>query len=50
MELLAIVWIVGLVAYFMLTNERQRENNLLIMWGLLVLSIFIYPLKLLLGL
>ena len=31
----AIIWIGGLIAYFALTSERQRENNLLIMWPLL---------------
>ena len=32
MALLAVIWIVGLVAYFGLTTERQRENYLVIAW------------------
>ena len=42
-EVLAIAWIVGLVIYFSLTTERQRENNLLVMWVLLLLPVVCYP-------
>jgi len=49
MESLAIVWLVGLVVYFVTTNERQRENNLLIMWGLLLLPAIGYPIIRLMG-
>ena len=35
MELLAVVWGVGLILYFSLTTERQRENNLLVVWILM---------------
>lgn len=32
MEVLVILWIAGLIAYFSLTTERQRENYLLVAW------------------
>lgn len=32
MEILAILWIAGLIAYFAFTTERQRENFLLVAW------------------
>lgn len=32
MAALAILWIGGLIAYFAFTTERQRENNLLVVW------------------
>jgi hypothetical protein len=35
MELLAVVWVVGLILYFSLTTERQRQNNLLVVWILM---------------
>ena len=30
--ILVVLWIVGLVAYFHFTTERQRENVLLFAW------------------
>jgi hypothetical protein len=50
MELLAVLWVFGLLVYFSVTNERQRENHLLVMWLLLLLPAILVPLKLLLGL
>jgi len=41
MELLAIIYIIGVVAYFRKTDERQRENGLLIMWALLTFPVLI---------
>ncbi len=41
MELLAIIYVIGVVAYFHKTTERQRENGLLIMWGLLTIPVLI---------
>ena len=32
MEVFAILWVAGLIAYFSLTTERQRENYLLVAW------------------
>ena len=46
MEFLAIAWIVGLVAYFKLTTERQRENILLVTWGLMLLPVIYYLIRL----
>ena len=48
MEVLAILWVVGLIAYFMLTSQRQRENLLLITWGLMLLPVLYYAVRLLL--
>lgn len=47
MELLAVLWVFGLLAYFAFTTERQRENNLLVLWLLLLLPVFLAPLRLL---
>jgi hypothetical protein len=47
---LAVLWVLGIIVYFALTNERQRENNLVIMWGLLLLAVVISPIIVLLGL
>lgn len=48
MELLAVMWVAGLVAYFSLTTERQRENLLLVTWGLMLLPVAYYAVKALL--
>jgi hypothetical protein len=50
MEALAVLWLAGLVAYFSMTTPRQRENHLLVMWGLLLLPAVAYPIIRLLGL
>lgn len=50
MELLAALWIIGIIVYFSTTTERQRENHLLVMWGLLLVPAVFYGVKLLLGL
>lgn len=50
MGILALLWGLGLLAYFAYTNERQRENVLLIMWGLMLLPTAYYGVKLLFGL
>ena len=39
-----------LVAYFLKTTPRQRENHLLVMWGLLLLPVVFYSVRLLAGL
>ena len=44
MELLAVLWVAGLLCYFSFTSERTRENNLVILWILLALPVFGYPL------
>ena len=44
MELLAVLWVAGLILYFSLTSERTRENNLVILWILLALPVLGYPL------
>ena len=49
MALLAILWIGGLVAYFLLTDERQRENTLLIAWIVMALPVVYGIFRLLLG-
>ena len=49
MEILAALWILGLVVYFSVTDERQRENHLVVMWGLLLLPVIVYPLTQLFG-
>jgi hypothetical protein len=49
LALLAVIWVVGLVLYFHFTTERDRENYLLIMWGLLLLPCIIAPLAWALG-
>jgi len=43
MWLLALLWISGLVAFFTLTNERQRENILVVAWILLLLPAIVMP-------
>ena len=48
--LLAISWVVALIIYFALTDERQRENNLVVMWLLLLAPVVGYPIMRLLGL
>ena len=45
-ELLIPLWLTGLVAYFSLTTERQRENLLLITWGLMLLPVVYYAIRL----
>ena len=50
MELLAVVWIVAVIVYFSVTNERQRENYLVVMWIALLLPVIGYPIMRLLGL
>lgn len=44
MELLAVLWVTGLILCFSFTSERMRENNLVILWILLALPVFGYPL------
>jgi len=50
MELLAVAWVLGLIAYFGFTTERQRENHLLIAWIFLLLPALYFGIKLLLSL
>lgn len=47
MEALAVIWVVGLIIYFTKTTERQRENHLLVMWGILLAPAFYYAFMLL---
>lgn len=49
MVVLTLAWIVVLVLVFNFTNERQRENMLLIFWALLLLPVIGYPLLRLIG-
>ena len=41
MELLAVIYVAGILFYFTRTSERQRENHLLIVWGLLLIPCII---------
>lgn len=50
MAALTIIWILGFGLYFWKTDERQRENHLLVMWGLLLLPVIGYPIMRLIGL
>lgn len=50
MELLAVLWVVGIIVYFSVTSERQRENHLVVMWALLLAPAIIFPVMRLLGL
>lgn len=47
MEALAVVWLIVLAIYFTRTNERQRENHLLVMWALLLAPAVYYAFMLL---
>jgi DMSO reductase anchor subunit len=42
-EILAVLWVAGLVLYFRFTSERGREDNLLVLWILLSLPVAGYP-------
>lgn len=48
MAILAVAWIFGLILYFFLTTERQRENFLLVTWVLMLLPVGYYAVKVLL--
>lgn len=48
MELLIPAWIIGLVAYFHFTTERQREQVLLVTWGLMLLPVIYGAIRLIL--
>lgn len=48
MELLALAWIGGLIAYFHFTTEEQRQGALLIVWVLMLLPVLYWGGKLLL--
>ena len=48
MEVLALAWVAGLIAYFSLTTERQRENFLLATWILMLLPVAYFAVKVLL--
>ena len=50
MAALTLIWIVGLGLYFWKTNERQRENHLLVMWALLLVPVIGYPIMRFIGL
>jgi len=50
MELITIAYGIGLVAYFLSTTPRQRENHLLVVWGLLLLPVIVYGVRRLAGL
>lgn len=50
MGAIAILWVVGIIAYFVFTDERQREQNLVWMWAILFAPAVIYPIMRLLGL
>lgn len=41
MELLIVLWLVGIAAYFYFTTPRQRENYLLVAWIVLLAPIAI---------
>jgi len=43
LALLAVFWLAGIVIYFAFTTERTRENVLLVIWILLLLPTFLYP-------
>lgn len=47
--ILSVVWVVGLVVYFTTTTERTRENVLVVIWILLLLTALIHPIRLLLS-
>ncbi|MGE5522375.1 MAG: hypothetical protein ACM3SS_01575 [Rhodospirillaceae bacterium] len=49
MELLAVLYIAGLIFYFVKTTEEQRERHLLVMWGLLLLPVVVGLVRLLLA-
>ena len=48
MEILALIWVGGLIAYFSFTTERQRENILLVTWILMLLPVAYFAVKVLL--
>lgn len=48
MELLALLWIGGLILYFKFTTQRQRENYLLVAWAVLLSPIAFYAVNALL--
>ena len=48
MELLTLLWLGGLIAYFHFTTEEQRQGHLLIVWGLMLLPVLYWGGKLLL--
>ena len=48
MEILALFWVAGLIAYFSMTTERQRENLLLVTWGLMLVPVVYFVVRVLL--
>lgn len=46
MELLAVLWFLAILIYFVWTSERTRENHLVWMWILMALPVGYWLIKL----